>query len=296
MEGFPSDFRRLEVAVTSLDEVRRVVVETVRAADEGVLGTTLAAAVRDEISEFQPIQFGARNLKDFVAKHVPEVGIIRRSGADIVYGLASGAATLEAAAGESSVSVGGLWATWATPTSPRVLDVSDDGDVSVALPAMVANKRLDPLPANAHREIAQGFLNSEFDSLALEVKSQLETALSESEATWWISWMAVTRANPALNSRWLRFRTERMHDQLRQGLQALGLAEGAVSRASSAILESRRVSDVLRRAAVEASNAKNRLSIRDVAKRVIDLMDESEVRRLSLPVGLVHDVMKKNGR
>ena len=281
------------ITIESIDKVRDVVSDVLRTSD-GVQGSKLASAIRKVIPSFQPSDYGARSFRDFLETHVPSVAVVGNAGMDVMYGLASTDTLQAARVARSAPGISSsFWRAWASPASGRALDIADSGEVTLVELGQAQHHELRPLPAPEHRKVAEAFLATKQEAAEPWV-AQLRVALENQSEAWWIAWMSATRSNPALNAAWLRFRRQRLQEALETQIGSMGLSPEAYERALSEVLRSRRVrpEERLPRPDMVARHPAGDVSgLRELVKRVIDLLDEGEVRRLALPVGTVFDVL-----
>jgi len=282
--------------VISVDDIRDRIIGLLRAAPDGLQGTLLAAELKRDLGEFRPTDYGLRNLKEFVLAHVPDAKIAGKAGADLIYVL--GSAVPSAATVVSPERASDAWTTWALPTSPRVLQISEAGDIDVVTPDQATSPQiLRPLPQHAHRDIALRFIEEGAD-ISPVLLSELKKALEDPTNSWWSTWVTTIRKAPSINTRWMRFRGTRLQEALREQLSQLSLSEEAKKRVLDLIEGSRRArprrAAESHRAAVPADHQTR--DLRTLIKEVVDRLDESGLRRLELPVGLVYDALKNRSR
>src|SRR5258706_10577192 len=91
-----------------------------------ILGAKLKKLVGDSVPGFDPLEYGCRNLRDFIRQHASPVFEVGRSGADVVYGV-----TVERQSGmlaQSIIASANRWQSRAAKTSVWKTFVSPNGN------------------------------------------------------------------------------------------------------------------------------------------------------------------------
>lgn len=142
-----------------------------------------------------------------------------------------------------------------------------------------------------HRGIAEKYAQLHPDN------SELQEALGQDE--YWPYWIKAVKKLPH-SKLWSQFRVEQLTSIFRERMKALGL-EGTVQEIATENLLAAKGKERL------AASGKNRVrgqldeqlcppnhadSIRDLVHRVVDLMSESELKTLKLPVGDVIEILR----
>lgn len=261
------------------DLLRRVIGE---AGAIGIPGSQLAAQIRKVDPNFTPSVYGAQSLRALVAATVPEATEIRRAGTDVVYALEGGSEP--APANES------LWRVWASPRSPNALAVTRDGRVRT-IPRSGTQQpdevRIEPVTEQAHRDIAQAFLDSDTSAL----QSLLADALKVQKPSWWRDWVLALRQQPDVAQRWQEHRLTSLRRLLQSRIDETVPAEGRAPAIEQITASRRRVSSTGGKAAhpppTRDDKGVPRRSLVTIVQAVVARMEDDELRRLNLPLGLV---------
>jgi hypothetical protein len=262
------------------------------AAPRPLSGSTLAVVLKARFADFEPAQFGSRNLRDFVRKYAAgEISEAGRAGMDVVYALPGECAPIAASGppgerGGDAVPAGGrpgplaqlineprVWKTFVSPSSPfRLFFAPEAGRIRLAY------KGDEPRPG--WREIPR-IAESVLSTFARDFLATLPTNLQEqiaptlSAPRWWIPFFEAIRAF-GLERAWLEYRRGRITREFERVLAAHNIApvEPGAAPAGTAIR------------AADALSASKR-----VALAVVQRMTDAEVRALSLPLGYVMDAL-----
>lgn len=258
--------------------IRRIV------ADGEIQGSRLAAQLRAAFPSWHP----PTTLRRFIATNVPSVAPIRRSGMDYVYGLLRPGEPPPSL--EPNVSRQSPWRAWVSPNGRFDLLVDPlTGSVEVlprSAPGPVGSLRLTPPSAAEHRELALVFVGEQFvvqndDASA----STLLKALDVVDGRWWVEWEPILQRAGKLDS-WRSFRRRSMLAWFRARLPKT-LSEAVVEKAIAAVAGAPR--------AEPAGPSPSALAqLRALVIRVVENMDEAELKALQLPAGAVLSSQKKS--
>lgn len=289
-----------------LETYRRLLIDAVtnKGPEKGLRGTNAREILG---KEFNSGDFGYRNLRQFIQERVPELKIIGSSGGDVVWGLADWNPLPARTVSESKTDrQDSLWRTWVSPLSRRVimvnLETSEiEGGPSDA-PVEAGTIRIEPLDAQAHRDIAQAFLDTEHvkDSA---VYGALIAAISDPNPDWWRRWNQALHADSHAFQLWHRYRVEQLRQKLHDHLATLNLPKGLSEKVEVTMADSSRPKlaemkasttfgrrpDIGRVPAAQSISSVN--SLRTVVLEVIVRMSEEQLRGLMLPAGLLMDVL-----
>lgn len=281
----------------------------------GLLGSRAGTIARSVDSKFNPRAYGAASMRDFIARHVKQLRVIGLSGSDPIYGLESWQATTAVTPETRSETRGSeLWRIWVSPMNPFALAIRKDTGAVRALPKEAAlasdEVKVEPLSIEKHKRVARNFLEEK--DIQQKLRDTLNAAL-ESSSVWWQQWTRLLRAeSDELAKMWFDYRREGLLNDFEATLEESGVSGQALVNAKVAIATAQvvkrptrlvplvqaitthdatsHVSPASRAPAMEPSPAPT--SILSVVQQVVSRMGEHELRSLSLPVGLVLDVLR----
>lgn len=253
-------------------------------------GSRLSPLLKAQLPDWDPAALGVRNLREFIAAHVPEVVVAGRSGMDVIYALAGTAA--EASASGSSGSVD-FWRIWVSPKSPYDLAVdgakatirglrrgekAEAGEVVLVSPA-----------ADVHRSIAQTFLTT----LPPSIQPKLQAAFESGSKHWWQTWVRDLRGADHLEG-WISFRQEQFETQLTDELRAKGLDQSVIDHIMTNVRGNRgtprpTTDDVKDKPAKWETI--DRAALIRLVTAAVQQLSLAELRELRLPVGVVVDLL-----
>jgi hypothetical protein len=280
------------MTVTSQD-VAKVVTAIVEEAVE-ILGSRLAAELRKRIPEWAPQNFGCRNLREFVSRHVIDVAVSRRAGMDVRYVL-SGPGSSDPEVRNDQGEEADFWRAWVSPNSPVALIIERAGGGIRLVPRKFVppdgELLVEPPSVGVHKEIATSFLENVPDSVA----DLLKAALEAPDAIWWQAWKR-TLGNTEYLHQWTVFRRNRLEGRLETQLRQVGIEQ---TKAAEILQRVRKTQTTTR--ANTSQNGTLDLSPNDAAttalRRLIigavQHMDAKELREIRLPLGLVLDLLAK---
>ena len=288
--------------------VRAKLIEILGDAPNGLQGAKLAQRLRAALVDFSPANHGARNIKEFIELNVPELSVIGKAGADVIYALKTQLARAEAIPATRSPCVTTrtvvecppqlpLWSVWATPTTSFVIDIDADGNATVVSANSAMHRRLNPLAPERHREIAKSFLSRHETTIGQDQLERLKSAVELPPNTWWASWLKAIKADVTTNAIWLPFRRELLQKFLEDEVRSLGLSTEAAARAVRSISASRRSqqsSNISTKSDTHTVNPGQ--GLRQIVLEAINTLDESSLREIRLPVGLIFDIIKSGIR
>lgn len=270
--------------------------EIVRAEGQ-VPGSHLAHAVKRRFPDWYPTDSGARNLREFIGSHVPDVSEVGRSGMDVVYGTATTPSQGQPCAPTQATAVD-FWRVWVSPNSPLSLAVDRLAGSVQAVPrrASVAPTQclIEPPSAAEHRGMARQFL----DRVPEPLREQLSPVVELTSPTWWQTWLARLRGTQQL-AEWMEFRHDRLERSLGSRLKELGIDDDVAARAIGSVLASRAASPARneRRPAYDVLREDySGQSLRRLVALAVSQMSSAELRELRLPLGVVLDVLASKSR
>jgi hypothetical protein len=258
-----------------------------------VRGGQLAARVKAAYPEFNTLQFGLRNLREFIRTYIPEIEEKGNAGMDVIYGQQVKQAELFGPAapalpqhpsGSTSplsqlLANPRIWKTFASPDTPFRLFVQPSGLIRFIRPDESPDAswaEIKPISADALCLIAKDFI-------ADLPESQQEILLRTLEQPkWWLSYFELL-STLGLKMRWILFRRRRIAQEF----------EKAVSSATAPIpttgKQAHTTADVpIGRSAEEPDQDS---ALRKIASAAIWRMSDSELRALNLPLGYVIDAL-----
>jgi hypothetical protein len=288
-----------EVMSIESAEVEAAIIELVSAGT--VQGTDLARQLREKFPDWKPASVGARSLRDFIDTNVEGVGVVGRSGLDVVYGSVDRQELPTTGAKVTSSEVGSLqhaanaWRVWVSPKSPLSLAVNrHTGDVaSVARGASASDDLVvvEPPGQGVHKEIARQFIR---DSAGLSSSDSLLAVVDGDDEHWWLRWNREL-GDAGLLERWRGYRALAFENRLAEVLRDHGLGESLVASAVTSVRQQRSGSASTREAvgAVPSSGrGSDRAQLERVLGGVLSRMSVNELRSISVPVGLVFDALE----
>lgn len=261
-------------------------------------GTTIADHIRHTFGGFDAQQFGAQNLREFIARYATRITRVGLAGMDNVYGFV-GSSTgngLEPQSPRPATggAVGGLepevLRSFSSPNSPLKLYVHPETNECLLIPAV------QPAPGEAWREIpscsvadhssiAKEFLATLSDEL---VRQELESLIESGTGPQ--SQFFVQVKEKGLATLWLTFRREALSKRLREALRNVGV-EHPVSRPTIKPAPTTRSAGGFR--PLPQTGRLSEANLRAVAVASIQSMSIDELRRLRLPLGVVFDAMNR---
>ena len=152
------------IEIAELTEQIAKTINNLVSARKPISGSQLAPLVKETVSNWNPSQFGVRNLREFIAKYVPSVEVVSRLGLDVVYA-PIGSVQDQPKAAMPVVGSPDFWRVWVSPNSPYLLVVDranaklraiNRGDQSIGATEMF----LESPSVDVHREIAHAFVSS----------------------------------------------------------------------------------------------------------------------------------------
>ncbi|MEZ4431949.1 MAG: hypothetical protein R3F65_06005 [bacterium] len=251
----------------------------------GIVGSQLAARMRDALGDWNPRDYGARNLRHFIAMYVTDVKIAGRSGLDVLYSVQSVDSLDEESYDRDSHEerlIGGLWRVWVSPSSPFCLLVDRrDGSVEAVSRETEGHQGrvvLLPPSVETHRHLARLFL----PRVPKDWHEHLLTILGDYDDRWWRRWLSELRRAQYLEQ-WQVFRKHSLLSLLIIALQENGFDIGATVAATARIANGYSPDVKL------DSSRDSEANIRRVASDVVQKLTLVELRGLHLPLGLVLD-------
>ncbi len=280
----------------------RHLVEAAR--DKELNGAQIGQLLRAKWPDFSPAKFGVASLREFIREHVPGVREIRRTGSDIVYGPKD--APSRPSSERNREAAPDLWRVWISPSSPYSIGVNrNTGDVREILVSTNGKDEAEikPAPVEKHRAIAGEFLSARSAALEEPTRARLAEVLKDSnDPRWWQKWNDILNdASPQISRNWFLYREHVLAETLKEVLKASGLRDEAVTLAFEKVQNSRRRRVLTRTLARqekpvsgvdEHSELGKREELIRLVQRVAAGMTESELRAVTLPLGLVLDSLR----
>jgi len=280
------------------DEIRALVRE---AGPSGMTGSPLGLLLRNKWPTFSPTKLGATTLREFIGTEMKDIREFGRAGGDLVYGIEGvSAPSLD----DDAERPDDLWRVWISPLSTFALAVEpNDGSVRrIVLGQSVSGAfQIGPAPVEKHRAIAKAFLDARAEALTTESRASLEGILGDPDPRWWERWnKTLDNISVQLSRNWFMFREAALSTALQETLQTSGLSVEATAKAFRAIVASRRRPPGAARRMVEQRIFEHdpilytrREELVNIVQRVISHLTEDELRRISLPLGLVLDSLRE---
>jgi hypothetical protein len=291
------------------DEIVRELREAVgKTAGAGLAGSALRRLVDQVDPSFHPLHYGATNLRGFIEQHAPDLRIIGKTGMDPVYGFA---AWPDRAATQPPVlpadEAADLWRIWVSPRSPYELLVNrTTGEVRASrsgtgqsAPALLVVRAA---PDTTHRAIVADFIE-ELREAGSPSHAPLRDLFEQAGTSWVRAWLMAMKTAPAeLRAEWHRYRRARLVTRLCEELERAGLPseirEAALRRITSG--------DSLPRAqpaepqplvsALPSSVQPRDESLRDLALAIVARMNDDDISRLLVPLGLAREALGGRSR
>jgi len=252
--------------------------------------------------EFNPQAYGYDSLRALITEGEQQLKVIGLSGPDPIYGLASATSAPITEFTRSH----DAWRTWVSPSSPFFLAVDRATGAVGVLPVKaepaVGEVRIDPANFETHKAIAQAFLASE--QLDSDIRKTLSEYLNRGNV-WWRLWAPVLRVRRDTGARWTEFRRQRLQEHLVEALVAQGVPEPTAKQALENVVgtpkhpavpkgpENRTLPGGLDAPAAQDAVRAAPEQLALLVQQVVSLMAEDQLRNLSLPVGLVLDVISR---
>jgi hypothetical protein len=264
---------------------------------ETLLGSALGAKVKARFSDFNIKIY--RNLKTFINLYCSDhVKPIAQHGLDIRWGLqqqfeggrlteviqspgGTGGlvnsiegviSTLPSSASPFAMKRNSPWQAFINPTAVETLQVNlDNAEIQISSsgnsPAKPFIPQLDPADQMQFKVILGG-------------------------EDFWNKWSDEMRAKPyrKYSQTWVDFRFYKLCEFFRQRLTGLGAAETVIHSS----LENLKESKSRERLKIEPKTPSGVDSIRDAVLRAVEKLNEDELRQLWLPVGVIHDALRKH--
>lgn len=275
-----------QISEQARGEIRQVVRASLSSGAR--VGAQLAAACRRALgAEFRPNEYGFANFRALLGEVVPEAQPVGRSGMDVSYEWTDaplGVSTLGPVRRRSP------WSAWANPESRTSVFVGCDGEIRIG-EQRDGDKELPGTTTAQHRKIAREFLEGE--ALASDNRQALVQALGLDDGSWWPAWVRTLRAEHGLHNAWLGFRTQRLRALLDEQLSEVGL-EPEVRQRAGVAFSPRRPTPASREkksAAAAREESEAVVEFREVVRQVVQRMDESSLRDLLLPAGLMYEAV-----
>lgn len=272
------------------------------------VGSQVAEILRQHFGH--PVQaraHGFGNLRAMLERYVPELRVVGRSGADLVYRWVDetgsdpprpGLADTELGAPQSPT----LWTTWATPGSGYNVVLRDDRPQSISATDEPEPQGLllhSTTPAE-HRVIAGKFLTAHSEVNPV-IRAELGRALELDDEHWWSEWVRALRNERELHSAWVQYRLRELGLLLRQRIADLGLTEARQQTVMAAMMPPRRTrnhdngrSEAGSRASAGSPPPEvHRLPSNDLRSLVLEAvrrMEIEDLRALRIPVGILADI------
>ncbi len=264
--------------------------------NQSLLGSTLSGKLRARLPDFKAIDYGQRNLREFLRMQVPQVYEASRQGLDFIYTLSPVpvAPSIEPAAGIDLVQANVLgalrlddavWKTYVSPNSPYRLFINDTSSefrvVGLREEAPQSPwKQVPPCPTARHRRIAEEFAAGQ---AVPELRAKLEQTLIEK--VWWIPYFEETR-RLGIEKQWLDYRRAGLFAELRKTLSILGVAPEKLEQLKRT--PERRTFKEKTRTKVETSE------LRRAALEIVARVPDAELRELRFRLGDVLDALAKS--
>ena len=278
-------------------EVEAAIIDLVAAGK--MQGTDLARQLRDKFPDWEPASVGARSLRHFIDTNVRGIGVVGRSGMDVVYGsvdrheLPINKATVASSEVASSPPVANAWRVWVSPLSPFSLAVNrHTGDVaSIARGSSTSGDHVvvEPPGQVVHKEIARQFIAT---SAGISSDDAFLAVVDAEDEHWWLQWNRAL-ATVGLLERWRGYRASAFESRLAEVLRDHGLGESMVASAVTSVRQLRSASAASNEAAPAIPNHQgaDRAQLERVLVDVLRRMSLNELRSISVPVGLVFDAL-----
>ena len=263
-----------------------------------ISGSHLGALIRIQFPDFQPTDYGCRNLREFIAKFLPGMVLVGRSGMDCLYSrvplmpipphdTASTASSAFPLVGGSSPAA--IWKTFASPrTSYRLYGNAKTGELRVLFggPATLDEpwQLIPSCTAAKHVEIARDFVKSLQDSNHAE---QLGACIGPPD--WWLEFYKRT-TQLGVVEQWSGFRRGRILEELEAALLRAGVPATHLARLSHTPTRPATPRSATPKEIVRDDSADR---LRRVATILVGRMSLDELRRLPVHLGDVLDELAR---
>lgn len=278
----------------AFEQLRMTLAAEARAAGS-LPGSVLAELVRRVLGpDFQPHSVGAKNFKEFVSKHIPELVEVGRAGMDVLYGchprVVTGVASPTSDVGQPRQDP---WRLWSNPNSQLALRATADGALeAISLDNVSGDRDLSPTTSTQHREIGRQFLEKAGVNIADEQLRLLREALKADEKIWFWRWMNAARMVPIVNRQWMVFRGEQLASLLNDVVSKLSISDVAKQRVAATMLQHRMRKGGKSAAARRRPEGTLRSSkLRRIVEDAVAQMSDEDLRRVWLPVGALVDAL-----
>lgn len=264
---------------------------------KGLIGAQAGICIREVDRDFNPRDYGVRNVSEFLKQHASDIRVISMSGPDLVYGLSE---WTESQLEELDDQNFDPWRAWVSPASHLSIGITTDG--RIVRPIREGTRKgkdvvVAPAPEQVHRQLAREFLTG-LDNPSAELATTLEQALDGSSPRWWRGWIEAlrTRGEKSLYSRWLEHRRRGLEKALEMRLAEKGLDADAVTRAMTTVRAQRKKPPAAKgpKQQSEHSQSATPANLRDLVLRIVPDLSEGQLRELRLPLGAVLDALDIN--
>jgi len=273
-----------------------------------MLGSQLMEAIKKEFEGFQPIDYGATSLRDFLNRFVPEVEPVGKQGMDSIYALGTrreGITNADSVPGTSppvseSKAISGpdssIWKTFASPNTPyRLFANKQTGGLEVRRPGAPPPGdewvNIPSMPAQEHLELAREYLAHVDEGL----RARLEATLAHPR--WWVPFYAEILECRCTAS-WNDLRRRHIVSALKKALEGRGIPSDSVE----AQLRAKNVGTQPQPPGSSDSRLvpfgptparKPRIELRHLAAAIVSGMSVGELRELRVRLGDVFDALER---
>lgn len=256
-----------------------------------IRGGQLSDRLKAAFPNFNSLQFGCKNLRDFIRENIPEVSEVGKAGMDVIYGLRAQqtemfpAPTVEPPSDRRTSPLGQLltnpriWKTFASPQTLFRLYLLPSGLIRILRPDEAADPSLPeikPISAEALRRMASDFIST----LQQSQQDILIKALDAQK--WWLPFFELV-STLGLRTRWISYRRQRIAEEF----------EKALSQAIASV-PPMPIPSVKPEEPGPSLNERTKLPdslLRRIASSVVERMTDSELRALNVPLGYIIDAL-----
>jgi hypothetical protein len=283
-----------------------------RLPSKNVSGTQLAQFLKFSFPDFSPFVFGVPKLREFVARYVPDIVVVGRSGGDLLYGVKPAnepGRLTEISVPDAPVSPVSrpephsrlerpsptlqLWKSFSSPNSLwHIYANAETGDVQVIAPGNPGLTApwvvIPPLPPERHLQVARGFVETLKDE---KQRDALQSVFNRPR--WWDQIYTVSLQFGLLRN-WQFYRRREIQKAFSEALRSANIPVRASPTTYSTPLQPVTEPTVPREAEQAKPSSKDD-RLRRAVLSAVQAMSIAELRNLLIPVGYLADELRRDG-
>lgn len=259
-----------------------------RLKDGPLTGSKLTSLLKESWPDWSPLAHDVSTLAAFISAFVPRVAPTGRAGLDPIYSRCD--STSEP--GPPPPIYKNLWRVWASPGSPLRIEVGIGGELRATPRSAAAEANWIPLTSPSsemHRELARDFIELQFP----EGESSLSALITESPS-WWQGWFKRIE-ELQLTDVWRQFRNARLLASFKDSLRATAISEENQLLATQSLRGASSPGANLKKSLSAQGESVSAEELRAIALASVNLMNETELVQLKLPLGLILKAIKSAG-